>query len=748
MSTKLVIAIVDDDESAREGTADLIKSMGFIAKAFPHAGGFLQSDSIGCTACLITDVRMPGMTGLELQERLVRSGNVIPTILVTAFPNDRDRAQAMRSGITCYLTKPFSEDELLECIRVAFPAHLTPGSQGRAQKLLMVAEKEVGQAAVEREYAPAVQFGRFRLHARRRELLADGIFVPIGSRALDILMVLIEARGELVTKDELLSRVWPGTVVEENTLQFQISTIRKVLGEDRDFIKTISGRGYRFVSEIIELTSQNDTAFAPVAAPQCPPLSPSTNLWAPTSDFIGREVQFQEAANLVEAHRLVTLAGVGGAGKTRLGIELARHLLPKFADGVWIVELGLLSDAELVVPAIATVLGIAGDLVSPKQLAAALASKRVLLVLDNCEHVIDTAARIAEAFLHGSATVRMIATSREPLRVDGECVYPVPPLDVPGAGVEHFNDMTQYSAVQLFIARARAAEPRLLLDERFGAAMAEICRRLDGIPLAIEFAASRAAVLGIEELADGLDQCFDLLTGGRRTASPRHQTLRANFDWSHELLTETERMVLRRLAIFAGGFRFEAAIGIAASAEITRREVVDCLADLVAKSLVTADVEGAIMRYRLLETTRAYMLEKLIASGECDEIARRHTEYFLNGFQRATVESGGRPVAKRPAICSPDMDNARAPLDWAVSPSGDASVSVALIGASVPHGSQSSRLEESRGRCETALASNARIPPLAAHAVSLRLVNGTVPRTAAAWAKTLEFTDALDQPAY
>jgi predicted ATPase/DNA-binding winged helix-turn-helix (wHTH) protein len=617
--------------------------------------------------------------------------------------------------------------------------------------LFMVAEKEVGQSPVERGYAAAVQFGRFRLHARRRELLADGIFVPIGSRALDILMVLIEARGELVTKDELLSRVWSGTVVEENTLQFQISTIRKVLGEDRDFIKTISGRGYRFVSEITDLTSQNDTTFAPVAAPQCPALLPPTNLWAPTSDFIGREVQFQEVADLVEAHRLVTLSGIGGVGKTRLGIELARYLLPKFADGVWVVELGLLSDPELVLPAIATVLGIAGDPISPKQLVAALASKHVLLVLDNCEHVIDTAARIAEVFLHGSATVRMIATSREPLRVDGERVYPVPSLDVPAEGVEHFEDVTRYSAVQLFIARARAAEPRLSLDERFGAAMAKICRRLDGIPLAIEFAASRAAVLGIEELADGLDQCFDLLTAGRRTALPRHQTLRATFDWSHGLLTETEQMVLRRLAIFAGGFRLEAAMGIAASAEITRREVVDCLGDLVAKSLVTADVEGAIMHYRLLETTRAYMLEKLTASGECDEIARRHTEYFLNLFQRAAFESGARPVAEWLAICGPDIDNARAALDWAVSPSGDASVGVALIGASVPHRSQFSRLEESRGHFETAQASNAvclRIQSLAAHAVSLRLLNGQVPETGAARAKTLEFADALDQPAY
>jgi predicted ATPase/DNA-binding winged helix-turn-helix (wHTH) protein len=607
------------------------------------------------------------------------------------------------------------------------------------------------RSAAKREHVVTVQFGRFRLHARRRELLADGIAVPIGSRALDILLVLIEARGELVTKDELLSRVWPETIVEENTLQFQISTIRKVLGEDRDFIKTISGRGYRFVSEITDATGQQDAAIAHGAWAPCPASSPPTNLWAPTSDFIGREVQLRNAADLVEAHRLVTLAGIGGVGKTRLGIEVARHLLPKFADGVWIVELGPLSGPELVLPTVAKVLGVADDPASPERLAAALASKRMLLVLDNCEHVIDAAARIAEAFLHGSATVQVIATSREPLRVDGERVYPVPSLDVPAEGVEDFADISRHGAVKLFIARAKAADPRLSPDGRFGAAMAKICRRLDGIPLAIELAASRAAVFGIEELAACLDQRLDLLTGGRRTASPRHQTLRATLDWSHDLLTEAERVVLRRLAIFAGGFRLEAANGIAASAEITRQDVVDRLADLVVKSLVSADVDGTIVRYRLLETTRVYMLEKLTTSGERNKIARRHTEYYRNLFQRAAVESEARPVAEWLAIYGPDIDNARAALDWAFSSSGDASVGVALAIASVPHWFQLPRMEESRGRIETALASDTvclKMQSLAAHAVSLRLVNGRVPNTGAAWAKTLELAESLDQPAF
>jgi predicted ATPase/DNA-binding winged helix-turn-helix (wHTH) protein len=602
----------------------------------------------------------------------------------------------------------------------------------------------MGQSTVEREYVPTVQFGRFRLHARRRELLVDGMTVPIGSRALDILMTLIDARGELVTKDELLSRVWPGTVVEENTLQFQISTIRKVLGEDRDFIKTISGRGYRFVSEITEPPGQDDTALAHVAVPPCPPSLPPTNLWALSSDFIGREVQLRDAADLVAAHRLVTLAGIGGVGKTRLSLELARQLLPKFPDGVWVVELGLLSAPELVLPAIATVLGLAGDPVSPEQIVAALASKRLLLVLDNCEHVIDAAARIAEAFLHGSATVQVIATSREPLRVDGECVCPVPPLDVPAEGVEDFDDLARHGAVNLFIARAHAAEPRLLLDRRFGAAIAKICRRLDGLPLAIEFAACRAAALGIEELAARLDQLFDLLTAGRRTASPRHQTLRATLDWSYELLAETERTVLRRLAIFTGGFRLEAASGVAASEEITRREVVDCLADLVAKSLVTADVDGVIVRYRLLETTRAYALEKLAESGERNEIARRHAEFYLNLYQRAAGDSEASSAVEWMALYGPDIDNVRSALDWAFSSSGDLGIGVALATASTPRWFQLSRMEESRGRDVSALVTvepgtgddiYLKMQLLAAHAVSLNILTGHVPGSGVTWLK-------------
>ena len=257
-----------------------------------------------------------------------------------------------------------------------------------------------------------------------------------------------------------------------------------------------------------------------------------------------------------------------------------------------------------------------------------------MLVLDSCEHVINAAANMARALLHANAAIRVLATSREPLRTEGEYLYRLLPLAVPAKDTGDLEELLSYGAVLLFATRARAADPRFSVDGRIGAAAAAICRRLDGIPLAIELAAARGAALGIEEIASRLDDRFHLLTGGRRTALPRHQTLRATLDWSYQLLPETERIVLRRLAIFAGGFNLAAATAIAASPEITATDVIDGVANLVTKSLVTPDVGDALARYRLLETTRAYALEKLTESGEFYPMARRHAEYYRASSSR------------------------------------------------------------------------------------------------------------------
>ena len=605
----------------------------------------------------------------------------------------------------------------------------------------------------------AIEFGRFRVLPLRRELLAEGRPLELGGRAFDVLMALIEASGAVVSKDALMHRVWPDRIVEENNLQAQISALRRAFAADRDLIRTIAGRGYQFTGDV-RTVSASPNVPATAGMPQSTPTlsRPPTNLPEAVSELIGRDIDLTEILDLSASHRLVTLTGAGGIGKTRLGFEAARHLLPRFADGVWAIELAPLSDPDLVPVAVATALGVelASGTASPLSVANALRSKQLMLLLDNCEHVVDAAARMAESLLHANPSAHVIATSREPLRVEGERVYPVPPLAVPAEGSPDGEDPLRYGAVRLFVERVRAAEPHFAPDAPVAVAIAGICRRLDGIPLAIELAAARAAALGIEGLAAGLDDCFRLLTGGRRTALARHQTLRGMLDWSYELLTEPERMVLRRLAVFAGGFTMQAASAAAADNEIVAAEVVDCVANLVAKSLVTADADDARVRYRLLETTRAYALEKLIQAGELDVVARRHAGLHLDLFEGAEAEAETRPTDEWLADYGPRIDNLRAALDWAFSPGGDASVGVALTAAAVPLWMLLSLMEECRGRVERALAAIAagasrdgrREMKLYA-ALGLSLIQTKGPMfIAAAWTKSLEIAESLDDAEY
>jgi predicted ATPase/DNA-binding winged helix-turn-helix (wHTH) protein len=605
-----------------------------------------------------------------------------------------------------------------------------------------------------------IEFGHFRIVPHRRELLADNQAIRLGGRTFDVLMALIEGQGAVVGKDALIERVWPNRIVEESSLHVQISALRNAFGADRNLIRTISGRGYQFTGEIRTVATSPDTqAVAGTAVPVPAAPRPPTNLPEPVSELIGRDVEFEEILGLAAAHRVVTLTGAGGIGKTRLGIEVARRLLPTFADGVWTIELAPLSDPDLVPATVATALGLdlAGGAVSPERVANALASKQLLLVLDNCEHLVGAAASMAEALLRANPATCVMATSREPLRAEGECLYRVPPLAVPTEGSQDAEDPLRYGAVRLFVARARAAEPHFSADEPAVAAITAICRHLDGIPLAIELAAARTTALGVEELAARLDDCFDLLTGGRRTALPRHQTLRATLDWSYELLSEPERVVLRRLAIFAGGFTLQAASTVAATDEIASADIVDCAANLVAKSLLAADLGGATGWYRLLETTRAYALEKLTQSGEFEQVARRHAECCRDIFERAEVELQTRPASEWLAAFGRRIDNLRAALDWAFSPGGDASIGVALTAAAVPLWMHLSLMEECRGRVERALAAIAagagrdarrEMQLHAALATSLMYTRGAVSEIGAVGTKAFEIAESLGDAEY
>src|SRR5215831_6035224 len=450
-------------------------------------------------------------------------------------------------------------------------------------------------------------------------------------------MALIDAGGTVLTKDQLLSLVWPDRVVEENNLPAQILVLRKVFGADRDLIRTVAGRGYQFTGDV-------RTTPATVASPPPPRM---TNLPEAVSELIGREAELAEVTALATANRLVSLVGAGGIGKTRLALEVARHLLPRFPGGVFVAELGPLSSPELVPATVASALGlthVAGT-GSHERVAAAVGTKKLLLLIDNCEHMVEAAAGMAEALLRASPGVSLLTTSREPLRVSGEQVYRVPPLDVPAEDTQDMEGIFRYGAVRLFLSRAQAAEPRYVADGRVAAATAAVCRHLDGIPLAIELAATRIVAFGVEGVAARLDDRFRLLTGGSRTL-PRHQTMRATLDWSYELLPESERVVLRRLAVFVGPFTLGAATAVAASVDISAADAEDAVANLVGKSLLSTDVGGAIVSYRLLETTRAYAREKLVESVEFDHLARRHAEYYRDLFQRAGAEFEMGPTAE------------------------------------------------------------------------------------------------------
>jgi predicted ATPase/DNA-binding winged helix-turn-helix (wHTH) protein len=605
----------------------------------------------------------------------------------------------------------------------------------------------------------AIEFGRFSVLRHRREVLAEGRPIELGERAFDVLMALIEASGAVVSKDALMNRVWSGRAVEENSLQVQISALRRAFAADRDLIRTIVGRGYQFTGEI-RVVPAGSCAQACAGEPQSTPMPARSlsNLPEPVSELIGRDVELDQIVDLSTSHRVVTLTGTGGIGKTRLVLEVARRVLPSFADGVWAIELAPLSDSEHVPAAVATAFGLelTSGTLSPLSVAEALRSKQLMLVLDNCEHLIEAAARMAEALLRANPAARVIATSREPLRIEGEWIYRVPPLTVPTEDRQNSEDALRYAAVRLFVERMRAAAPQFSPDARVAAAIAGICRRLDGIPLAIEFAAARAATLGTQQVASRLDDIFGLLTGGRRTALPRHQTLRATLDWSYGLLPEVEAAVLRRLAVFARDFSLAAALAVAGDL-VASCVVDDVLANLVAKSLIIADLQGESAQYRLLDTTRVYALEKLRECVEFQQAARRHAEYYRDFFAQAEAESETRPQAEWLAVYGRHIDNVRAGLDWAFSPVGDPQLGVALTIAVVPLWVQLSLLGECRERVQLALASlddhaastaRARMQLSAALGWSLMYGVGRAREAGPAWATTLELAETLDDRDY
>lgn len=554
-------------------------------------------------------------------------------------------------------------------------------------------------------------FGRFRVDAAARRVWADGAAAHLTGRAFDLLLALAARRDRTVPQRELIDVVWGRTVVEESNLSVHVAALRKLFGAE--VIATIPGRGYRFTAPLLGaggggMASAGARDAERIQAPA--PHSAPGNLPAELPPLYGRDDELCQLETLLTRHRLVTLAGAGGIGKTRLALAAAQAAGAGGAAPWW-VELASMADpapgpdAGAVASAVAAALGLslrAGPQPVEEQLAAALAGRRLLLVLDNCEHLLDAAARLARALLDRAAGIRLLATSRQPLGLADEHVLRLATLSLPAAPMVEPAQALDHGAVRLYVERVRLLEPRFALSADNAAAVIETCRRLDGLPLAIELAAARVPALGVLGVLERLDPHLLKLLGSSAPGSPhapaRHRTLRAALDWSCGLLDATEQRVLRRLAVFAGGCTLEAAQAVCTDAPgpgpglhpgqhtglldpgldtgpLDAWQVLDTVAALIDKSLVVAEGDER-PRYRLLESTRRYALEQLDPRGETAEgpaLARRHAHWLAQHFARLSdaLYAGQLTEDAFVAARAQELDNLRAALAWALGSAGE-----------------------------------------------------------------------------
>lgn len=526
-------------------------------------------------------------------------------------------------------------------------------------------------------------FGPFRLVASERLLTKDGAPVELGARTLDALIALASRPNEIVSKRDLLARVWPDATVEESSLRFHIAALRKALGDGEGgarYITTAAGRGYCFVAPISRTSAQDHAPAAPIAS------FPHANLPGRLTRMVGRDDDVLKLSAQLTAARFVSIVGVGGVGKTTVAVAVGHHLIAAFAGAALFVDLGTLSDPALVATTVASMLGLAvqSDDATPS-LIAYLRDKRVLLILDTCEHLIDAVAALASQIFSAAPQVHILATSREALRVEDEHVFRLGPLACPPDDPGLTAAATQvFPATQLFVERARASGARMDLSDDEAAIVVGICRKLDGVALAIELAARRVEAYGLQQTAALLDQRLTLLWLGPRTAPSRQRTLQATLDWSYGLLSELERVVLRRLAVFVGHFTLDAALAVATSATVDQARVFGAIDSLVAKSMVATRPIGAMMRYRLLDTTRAYALETKVDDVEITDLAVRHAAYYRQWLEQSgtdwpTLSTG---TERSPHFAA--LNNVRAALDWCFGVNGNVQVGVGLAAAAAP----------------------------------------------------------------
>lgn len=554
------------------------------------------------------------------------------------------------------------------------------------------------------------RIGPFVLDAETGVLSEDGKPVALGRRAVAVLAVLVRSASEFVPKARILEAAWPGVVVEEGNLAVQISSIRRELrrapGGER-WLETLAGRGYRFVGPVTPVAAGGADGRSGAAR---------TNLPEPLTSFVGRERELAELRAMLTQDRLLTLTGTGGVGKTRLAMRVAADALRDYRDGAWLVELAALREPDLIAQSAVAALGLkeqpGRSLV--ETLIGALQTRRLLLVLDNAEHLLAACAGLADTLLRRCPGVTLLVTSREPLGVPGERTYRVPSLSMP----EPQRDATAASlsateSAQLFADRVRLHSPHFAITDRNAAAIASLCRRLDGIALAIELAAARARSMSVDEVSERLDQRLSLLTGGARTLPRRQQTLRAAIDWSYDLLGDAEKALLGRLSVFSGGWTLDAAERVCGDDGIAVRDVLDLLASLVDKSLVVAEERASGTRYRLPETLGQYAAERMKERVGEVRWQGRHLEHFRALAEEAEPQLIGKDQQAWLDKLDAEHDNVRAALARAAAGVGGGEAGLRLASAVARFWLVRGYLTEGRGWLSRLLAAATEAGPVA-----------------------------------
>jgi predicted ATPase/DNA-binding winged helix-turn-helix (wHTH) protein len=533
------------------------------------------------------------------------------------------------------------------------------------------------------EKSGVISFGPFLVNRASRLIERDGEAVPLGGRAFDILACLLESAGQVVDKAELLRRVWPNNIVEEGSLRFQINALRKALGEGR-YITNVAGQGYTFVAPVSRLSRKPPADMALRTARPLPPRP---------RRLIGRAQVLETLAQQLLEHRFVTIVGAGGVGKTSVAIALAHALAPSFDGDTCFFDVGNVVNSELLIGGLASALRV------PMQTAGAapgittfLQQRRMLLVLDGCEADVDAAADLAEQIFRETPHVHILVTSREALRADGENVHRLLPLDYPEPGTgQTVQEALGFAAVQLFVERAASSLDGFVLSDGEAPLVSAICRKLDGLALAIELAAGRIGAYGVAEVARQLESEFALMWPARRTAVARHQTLSATLGWSYQLLSPREQLVFRRLSVFAGSFTLEMVASVVADANVPPGEAMELLGSLVSKSLVQFKMEAARGSYRLLDMTRSYAFDRLGEMDEVGEMASRHARLVLRLLEDDAVR--GQNGAAHPGQL---LDDVGAAIEWSLSQNGDLATGAALAAASAPFWLRAGLLVECR----------------------------------------------------